>query len=364
MKINFIMPCKPKSPSGGFKVVYEYSKKLVEDGYDVTITYPFLHSFHGVPFKKGKKNQLKYYLRFLKDKFFRKTTCKYWFPLSKEIKERLVFKLEEKYLPESDLIVATAWSTAEEIAKLSETKGEKIYLIQSFEDWGGTKERVLATWKAPLKKIVISQYLKNIAHDLNEKAELIENGLNFTDFYCDENIAKEKNSILMMYHSNEEVKRSKEAIREIIKLKNGQNKNIKLRVFGVEKRPDFFPDWIEYFQKPRISQLRELYNKSEIYVSSSKVEGWPLPIAEALQCKTMICITDIPGHSHIRHMETGYKIKELKELPETLSFLLKNDDLRERLAENGNKYIVNFTWERAYKKLKKVLEKNNEKNRV
>lgn len=355
MKINFIMPCKPKVPSGGFKVVYEYAKMLNSDGHQVVITYPFLHSFHGVPFKKGKINELKYQLRFYKDKLFRKITCRDWFNLPQDIKEVLVFKLDDKFIENSDIIFATAWSTAEEVAKYSKNKGEKFYLIQSFEDWGGSKDRVIQTWKAPLKKIVISNHLKEIAIELGEEAELIENGLNFSDFYYDKNLKKDKNSILMLYHSNEEVKRSKEAIKEIIKLKEERGIDVKLNLFGVEKRPDYLPKWIEYHQKPEVVKLRALYNKAEIFVSSSKIEGWPLPVAESLQCKTMVCVSDIPGHSHIKHLETGYKVKELKELPEVLEELLKNGELRERLSENGHKYITQFTWERAHKKLKSYI---------
>lgn len=349
------MPCKPKTLSGGFKVVYEYAKMLSSDGHQVTITYPFLHSFHGVPFKKGKINGLKYRLRFCKDKFFRKITCRNWFDLPQDIKEVLVFKLEDKFIESSDIVFATAWSTAEEVAKYSENKGKKFYLIQSFEDWGGSKERVIQTWKEPLNKIVISEYLKEIAIELGEKAELIENGLNFKDFYYDENLKKDENSILMLYHSNEEVKRSKEAIKEIIKLKEEKGLDIKFSLFGVGKRPDFLSEWIEYYQKPEIGKLRELYNKAEIFISPSKVEGWSLPVAEALQCKTMVCVSDILGHSHIRHLETGYKVKKLSELPETIEKLLKNPELRKKLSENGYKYIEQFTWERAYQKLKTYI---------
>lgn len=355
MKINFIMPSNPKIPSGGFKVIYEYAKMLSFDGYEVIITYPFLHSFNGVPPKTGIINQIKYNLRYIKDKFFRKITCRKWFDLPKEIKEKFIYSLEDKYVEKSDIVFATAWSTAEEVAKYSENKGRKFYLIQSFEDWGGPRERVIETWKQPMKKIVISKHLKQIADELGEKSELIENGLNFKDFYYDRNLKKDINSILMLYHSNEEVKRSREAVNEIIKLKEEKGIDIKFRLFGVNKRPDFLPKWIEYYQKPKVEDLRKLYNKSEIFVSPSKIEGWALPPAEAMQCKTLVCVTDIPGHEYVEHMVTGYKIKRLRDLPEVLENLLNNNELRKKLSENGHKYISQYTWKKSYEKLKRVL---------
>ena len=353
MKINFIMPGKPKYPSGGYKVVYEYSKKLVEDGNEVIITYPFLHSPHGIPFKDGKYNKFKYKLRFYKEKYFRKTTCKSWFRLPKSVKEKLVYSLDDEYIDKADIVIATAWSTAENVDKYRENKGKKYYLIQSFEDWNGPTERVISTWKNSLKKIVISDYLKKIADNLEEESELIENGLNFKDFYC-ENIEKDKNSIFMLYHSNESVKRSKEAIIEIGKLKE-EIPDLKLRLFGTEKRPEFLESWIEYYQKPEIDKLRELYNRSQIFVGPSRIEGWPLPVAESMQCETMVCVTDIPAHSHIVHLKNGYKIKELSELGEALKYLLSNDKLRLQLGKEGNIFIKKYTWELAYKKFKEYV---------
>lgn len=194
---------------------------------------------------------------------------------------------------------------------------------------------------------------KKIADNLGEESELIENGLNFKDFYY-ENIEKDKNSIFMLYHSNESVKRSKEAIIEIVKLKK-EIPDLKLRLFGTEKRPEFLESWIEYYQKPDIDKLRELYNRTQIFVGPSRIEGWPLPVAESMQCKSMVCVTDIPAHSHIVHLKNGYKIKDLSELGHALKYLLSNDKLRLQLGEEGNIFIKKYTWELAYKKFKKYV---------
>ena len=76
----------------------------------------------------------------------------------------------------------------------------------------------------------------------------------------------------------------------------------------------------------------------------------------------MVCVSDIPGQSHIKHLKTGYKVENLKELPEVLNVLLKDDSLREKLSENGYEYISQFKWERAYKKLKSIVGLNKWKN--
>src|SRR3546814_2501625 len=58
--------------------------------------------------------------------------------------------------------------TAESVDRLPAAKGRKFYLIQHLEDWTGPRERVLATWKLPLEKLVIARWLKDIAIELGE----------------------------------------------------------------------------------------------------------------------------------------------------------------------------------------------------
>lgn len=43
--VVFLMPCIGRTPVGGFKVVYEYANRLVNDGFDVKIVYPATYDF-------------------------------------------------------------------------------------------------------------------------------------------------------------------------------------------------------------------------------------------------------------------------------------------------------------------------------
>src|SRR3546814_12065085 len=54
------------------------------------------------------------------------------------------------------------------VDRLPAAKGRKFYLIQHLEDWTGPRERVLATWKLPLEKLVIARWLKDITIELGE----------------------------------------------------------------------------------------------------------------------------------------------------------------------------------------------------
>lgn len=355
MKITFVLPTIKTEPVGGYKVVYEYANRFADKGDDVSIIYP-------IRTKISPKTKcyllalIKINLKYLKRKKRGDYKGSSWFKLNPKIKEEVVPTLAEKNIPDSDIIFATAWSTATEVNKYSELKGKKYYLIQSFEDWDGPLEEVVSTWKMPLKKIVIAKHLKAKAEELDEDAFLIENGLDFKSFYNEKKI-KKKNQIMMLYHKNEEVKQSKKALEKLIEIKK-DIKDLKIVLFGTEKRPEQLPEWIEYYQKPIINKLRELFNESSLFISPSKIEGWALPPAEAMQCGTCVCVTDIQGHEYIEHMKTGYKVDlDLENLDKAVKKLLDDDELRDALAKKGNQVISNYTWEVAFDKMNRIIER-------
>lgn len=350
--VTFLLPCGARNPIGGFKVVFEYANRLINDDYNVNIILPATLLWKEQSIKQKIKGIIKYfYFGIVKNKYLPYN----WFPLNKKIKIFWTPTLEEKYIPKSDYIFATACQTAEYLNDYKQI-ADKYYLIQSYEDWSFSEKRLLNTWKMPLKKIVISKSLLNTAILLYEKATLIENGLNFNDFFWNKNIKKEKNTLMMLYHINEEVKRSNQCLKILKKLKK-DIPNLKLILFGVKKPNIYFPEWIEFYQLPTKKLLCNLYNRATLFISPSKIEGWALPPAEAMQCKTMVCVTDIKGHDYIEHLKTGYKIKsDLSTLEKEIKKILNNRQLLQQLSINGYFEIQQYTWERAYKKLKKILE--------
>lgn len=349
-KINFVLPAASGDPIGGYKVIFEYVNKLISDGYKVNIILPSIIFWEEQETLKKIKGVIRYiYFKIRDEKYLPYS----WFPLDRRVKIYWVPTLEEKYIPKGDYIFATAVQTAEYVNKYSFDKGEKFYFIQSFEEWALPRQRVLKTWKTPLKKIVISKYLLELAENLNEEAIYIENGLNFKKFFK-ELIEKVPFNLIMLYHLKEEVKQSNAALNRIKNLKK-KFPQLTLTLFGTSKKPKDLPNWISYYQKPDEATHRRLYNQAQIFISPSKIEGWALPPAEAMQCGTCVCVTDIPGHEYIEHMKTGYLIKNIDYLEESIEFLLKNPKKIEELSNDGHIFIQKFTWDKAYDKLKKYV---------
>jgi glycosyltransferase involved in cell wall biosynthesis len=351
MTINFLLPGASHIPVGGVKVVLEYANKMAADGHKVNLMYP-------VTLKKEDTKPLNLYqtIRFAKKRFQKRRakhfTCTTWFPLHPTVRERFIPFLAEKYVPDADISFATARVTAEWLNSYSAKKGKKMYLIQHFEDWDGTKEEVEKTWVMPLKKIVISRWLQDYAANLGQPSWLVNNGLDFEAYGITAPIAgRNPMRCIMLYHQLQ-WKGSADglAAMQIVKEKFPA---ASLILFGVYDKPAGLPDWVEYHQKP--FHLKALYNEAAIFVSPSWGEGWALPPAEAMQCGCAAVVTDIGGHRDYGVDGKDLLLAPVKDpagLAKAIISLLEDNSRRIAIATSGNATIQQFTWEAAYQKLK------------
>ena len=360
--ITFLLPGGSRNPVGGYKIVYEYANRLIKDNYEVNIIYPATLLWKEQNIYQKLKGIVRYF-------YFKVNKNRYlpynWFPLDKKIKIFWTPTLEEKYIPKSDYVIATACQTSEYLNKYKNTNIKKFYLIQGYETWSYSEEKLLKTWKYPLNKIVVSKWLKEIAINLNEEAELIYNGLDFEKFYIESEIEKRKNkNIIFLYHEGE-IKGTKYAIEALKELKIRDNE-IRIRSFGAYKNPKNLPSWIEYYYSPSQSKLRELYNEASIFLGTSLGEGWGLTVAEAMQCGCAVVCTNVVGYNEMAFDgETALlcESKNSKDMIEKIEKLIENTDLRIRIAKNGNKFIQLFTWEKAYNSFKFLIDTNSFSNK-
>src|SRR5262249_27348150 len=121
-------------------------------------------------------------------------------------------------------------------------------------------------------------------------------------------------------------------------------------VFGQPRLRPRIPRWIEYHSNPAQDFIiRELYNKSSIFLCSSWSEGYALPPAEAAACGCAIVATDNGGiREYVEHGVTGLLSapKDPEALAENLCLLLGNDDLRIRMAKACHTFVRGLSWDR------------------
>ncbi|MEO6693615.1 MAG: glycosyltransferase family 4 protein [Ignavibacteria bacterium] len=350
MIINFILPFAGNKPIGGFKIVYEYANRLSERGHKINLIHP------SYTFKDSFINNIKYFISY----YFRKINKSFlpeWFSLNKRVNVMWIRSIKNKCIPDADILIATAWRTAACSSKLNPEKGKKFYFIQHYEIWNGPEDEVIDTWKMPFKKIVISKWLLEIAESLNQKAEYIPNGLNFKEFGIDNKPTERDSMRVMMLYNELKFKGCESGIAALIELKKS-NKNLKAVLFGVPVRPVSLPEWIEYYRSPDRKLLRKLYNECSIFLSPSLSEGFGLTSAEAMMCGAALIASFTSGHKEfVFEGDTALTFEpgNIQQIMDKVLFLIRNNDLRIKLALRWNEFIQTFTWDKAVVNFEKAL---------
>ena len=356
MDITFVMPGSGHYPVGGFKVVYEYANNLAVRGHFVTIVHPAMLEID-TQWRDRPKKWVRYVQRKLDKSYFPSK----WFRLDRRVQMLWVPSLVERNIPDADAVIATAWQTAEWITRYGEKKGQKYYFIQDVEEWSGSKDRVLATWKLPMRKIVISKWLREIAEQLGETSTYIPNGLDFSAFDVDNAFEKRApHSVLMLYHHLE-----RKGIGDglaALDIARQHYPDLEVTLFGVPEGK-ILPKWITYYRTPSQKFLRGLYNHTAIFLAPSRAEGWGLTASEAMMCGAAVVGTNIGGHCEF--MVDGVTAllapaSDSTTLAQRLLVLLSNVDLRVNIARNGHQFIQRFTWDKAVDAFEATLLQESE----
>lgn len=341
------MPAYIWGPSGGYRVVYEYANQLVNRGHEVSVVHPRQLAFSH-PENPTLRQRLRKIRLTVKEALV--TPKVHWHPIDPRVRLRFVPSLAEKYLPDADILFATAWNTVRPVMKCSAIKGEKVYLIQGYETWLGPQNLVDETWRLPLRKIVISRWLLRLGDALGaQQLTYIPNGIDRQHYRVLQPIEHRPRQVVMVC-SHVPLKGTKDGI-AALELAKQQFPALQVVLFGNSYRPQWIPKWMSYYANPSQAFIVErLYNGSSILLSPSWMEGFGLPPVEAASCGCALVATDNDGHrEYIHNGVTGLLSapKDPQALGQNLCALLADDDLRTRLALAANRFVQRYDWQRS-----------------
>ncbi len=100
-----------------------------------------------------------------------------------------------------------------------------------------------------------------------------------------------------------------------------------------------------------------LYNGAEAFVFPSLYEGFGMPILEAMACACPVIASDIEPIREITKINSAILVppNNPEILAEKIKEVLKNQELRNNLIENGLEQVKNFSWEKCAKETLKIL---------
>lgn len=352
--ITFLFPHSTAGPTGGYKVVYEYANRLVNDGHQVNIVYSSSIFWSKKTFYHKMTSCVRYLQQLLKG-----YSCRKWFSLDKRVKEHFSLSLNYRHVPKSDIYVATSPYTAYYLNQYPVETARKFYLIQDREDWGaGLKAILFDTYHYSLHKIVIANWLQRmLREEYKEESVLIPNGFDFTKFSLYIPIEEKKQwTVSMLYHEMER-KDCTMGFRALAVVKE-HYPQLQVNLFGVPDQPKELPSWYTYYKQPTANVHNRLNNESAIYIGTSHTEGWGLTVGEAMICGQAVCCTDNEGYKEMAIDGVTALVSPVGDsdaMAQNIIRLIENEELRLHIAENGNRFIQQFSWDESYHKLLNTL---------
>jgi glycosyltransferase involved in cell wall biosynthesis len=272
-------------------------------------------------------------------------------------------------VPDGDVVVATWWETAEWVRRLSSAKGAKTYFIQNYEAHHGMpKERVDATWRMPLHKIVISQWLLGLARDHfgDAFASHVPNSVDTKQFWAPPRGKQARPTIGLLYSAVE--CKGVDVSLAAVSMVRKKLLNAGLVTFGAQHvTPSLaLPGDSEFHFQPPQSQISDLYAKCDVWLCGSRIEGFHLPPLEAMACRCPVVSTRVGGPMDI--VEDGVNgylldVDDINGLADRLERVLSMsaEDWR-KMSDAACATAHRYTWDDATEAFEQALRLAIERN--
>jgi len=193
-------------------------------------------------------------------------------------------------VPDADVVIATWWETAEWVQAMAPAKGVKIHFMQDYEVFGGDPARVDATCRLRMPKIIIAQWVRALLKEKfnHEDITLVPNSVDPELFYAPPRGKQAAPAVGLTYTefrnkgcdiSIESYQRAKKILPDL-----------KLVCFASCRESETMPlpAGTEFNYLVPDEGLKDIYARCDAWLFGTRVEGFGLPILEAMACRTPV----------------------------------------------------------------------------
>jgi glycosyltransferase involved in cell wall biosynthesis len=266
-----------------------------------------------------------------------------WVPLKADHR---IIKQKSK-LPVADFIIATGYKSVVETVMAPPHVGRKFHYIRGWETWQYNENDIIKKiLKAPTVKLVNGLCLQNKLKSLGFDSHLIRPGYDF-DKLKPIKVKKDPNVVVIGglnkqgRHANN--KRTSWVLETVKSLKRKYGKKIQLYMFGMDGLSST-TSVDKYIRNPSIEEKNELYNKVDIWLAPSLLEGLHMPPAEAMitECPVIGTNAEMSGTiDYLEHMNTGIVTNnDIQSFIQGTKELVDNPKLRKKLGKNARLKIL------------------------
>ncbi|UJR82698.1 glycosyltransferase family 4 protein [Sandaracinus amylolyticus] len=343
MRITFVVAAADLS--GGCRVIAIHARRLRELGHDVRVVAP-------APRRPTVREYARAIVR--RDPLPRRPSRQSHFdaqgvPLTRLREHR---PITERDLPDADVVVATWWETAKWIRDLPRRKGAKAYFVQGWERFieGQPGDDVDATLALPYHKIVISRFLADVVRRISgdEDVTLARNAIDGAQFDAPPRGRQPRPTLGFVYAASHW--KGFDVTREAIERVRKQVPELRVIGFGAEHEETIqpLPRDAKFELRPPQSRIPELYASADVWMSSSRIEGFGLPALEAMACRTPLVATRYGGTPDlVTPGESGYlvDVDDAETLAmRALDVLSMREREWSRMSEAAHRAAHSHTW--------------------
>lgn len=284
MRITFIMPTS--GSSGGSRVIGVYAAGLSARGHQVLI-------IEVPPPRSSWRDKL----RAIVSGRWSFSKNAQWSHLDSLNLSRIHLKEfrapSDQDVPDGDVVIATFWTTAQWVQNLSPSKGAKVYFMQDYGAPGQELEHVIPTWGLPLHIITISEWLGRLirSHFSEREITVIQNSVDLSIFNAPPRGKQPVPTVGMVYR--EMHSKGADVGIEAMRLAQLAMPNIKFIIFGPDTPTITLPANTNVIANANDTELAAIYASVDVWLFPSRIEGFGLPISEAMACRTPVISTKV-----------------------------------------------------------------------
>jgi GT2 family glycosyltransferase/glycosyltransferase involved in cell wall biosynthesis len=280
-----------------------------------------------------------------------------WMPL---LSEPIVFGSERELLaamPQTDIVVATHWSTARWAQALTASgrAGAAAYFLQDYEPWffpeenAAARRRVVDTYHDFDHLIVKSRWLQDLLAQHAKQTYLVPLGLDLGVFYP-RDVARCASRIVAMARPGTP-RRGFPVLAEVLRRVARHRPDVEIVLFGEEHLPlDVLPARVRNLGVVSDrNRLAELYSSAAVFVDTSDFQGFGRCALEAMACGAAAVVTDVGGvGEYARDGDTTLTASpgDVAALADAVLALLDDVELRSRIATQGRVEASRFCHKR------------------
>jgi len=266
-------------------------------------------------------------------------------------------------IPDGDVVVATWWKTAPWVASLSPKKGAKAYFVQDYgAHEGQPMDEVAATWRLPLHKIVISKWLMSLIdeHNGDPHADYVPNAVDQVMFNAPPRGQQSRPTVGLQY--NPVPQKGCDTMVKAIELAMREVPNLHTVGYGPGEPEHHtpLPPGAEYWQFAPNHKLREIYASCDAWLFGSRLEGFGLPILEAMACRTPVIATPAGAAPELVGEGGGILVKPddpMDMAAAIVRMIAMSDPAWRTMSDLAHQTARRYTWEDATSLFEKSLRR-------